>query len=190
MDRFHGGTTLKNSFALLALSVGLFSAAQAKASTIDTFTLTGDGNVFSFSLISPSTPSSCHSFGDVCYTGISVTDNGHSQTDTIEFTHDDDIDIFNSHGQSILELSLNNHQPNFFTDNHGVVTFIGGTFGFSGDDNGYGNWDYFGKYDCENSANYTLVLDPPSQVPEPSSLILMSSGLLAAAGALRSRMKK
>jgi PEP-CTERM motif len=182
----------KYSFALLALSVGLFSATQAKASTLDTFSLTGDGNVFTFSLLSPSTPSSCHGFGDVCYTGVTVLDNGHSQTDTIEFTNDDDINIYNSHGQAVVELSLNNHQPDFFTDNHGVVTFIGGTFHLSGDDNGFGGWDYNGKFDCDNSSNYTLVLDPPttSPVPEPSSLALMSSGLLAAAGALRSRMKK
>jgi hypothetical protein len=182
----------KSAFALLAaLSVGLFSAHQAKASTLDTFTLTGDGNVFTFSLTSPSTPSSCDGPGDFCYSGIAIIDYGHSQTDTIEFTANDGIDIFNSLDQSILELSLNNFQPDFFTANQGVVTFIGGTFDLGGYDNGYGTWNYFGKSDCGNSASYALYVDPPvtSPAPEPSSLVLMSSGMLAAAGAVRRRMK-
>jgi hypothetical protein len=188
----------KSSLALVALTVGIFSASQAKASTLDTFQLTGDGNVFHFSLISPSDPTdgfSCpgHSFSDFCYTGISVTDNGHTQTDTIEFSKDGDIDIFNNHGQSVLELSLNNHQPLFFTESkNGVVTFLDGTFHFSGDDNGYGRDDFDKGYDCDHDASYTLVLDPPATtpVPEPSSLALMSTGLFAAAGAVRHRMKK
>lgn len=187
----------KSSLALLALTVGLFSASQAKASTLDTFQLTGDGNVFTFSLIAPSTPAtgfSCPAFGfgNFCYSGIAVMDNGHSQTDTIEFSSDGDLDIYNSHGSQILDLALNSHQNLFFTDNHGVVTFLDGTYKLSGDDNGYGNDDYSKGYDCDNNSNYTLVLDPPSTtpVPEPSSLALMSSGLLAAAGAVRRRMKK
>jgi hypothetical protein len=190
-EQIPGGTILKSSFALLALSVGLFSASQAKASTVDTFTLTGDGNAFSFSLTSPSSPSPCDGPGDFCYTGIDVIDNGHSQTDTIEFTANDGIDLFNSQDQSILELSLNNKQPYFFTANQGVVAFIGGTFYLGGDDNGYGNWDYNGKSDCDNSASYNLYIDPPvtSPVPEPSSLTLVSSGLLTAAGAVCRRLR-
>jgi hypothetical protein len=181
---------MKLSLALLALSAGLFSAAQAKADTLDTFALTGDGNTFTFSLTSPSSPAPC-GFG-ICYSGISVVDNGHTQIDTVEFTGNDGIDIFNNHGQSILELSLNNHQPDFLKDSKGLVTFIGGTYALRGDDHGFGSWDYNGKVDCETSAKYSLVLDPPSTspVPEPSSLAFMSTGLLAAAGAVRSRMKK
>ena len=101
---------------------------------------------------------------------VTVLDNGHSQADTIEFTHDDGISIFNSHGQTILELSLNTPQPDFFTNNGGVFTFIGGTFHLGGVDNGYANWDYNGKMDCDNYANYTLVLDPPQPHRCPSPL--------------------
>lgn len=178
----------KSAFALLAaLLAGLLSVHQAKASTLDTFALTGDGNVFTFSLTSPSTAPSCDGSGDFCYTGIAVLDNGNSQADTIEFTDADGLDIFNNQGQSILELSLNYQQSDFFTDNYGVMTFIGGTFYLGGDDNGYGNGDYSGKSDTGNSASYSLYIDPPvtSPVPEPSSLLLMSSGLLAAAGTVR-----
>jgi PEP-CTERM motif len=188
----------KASLALIALTVGLFSASQAKASTLDSFVLTGDGNTFTFSLISPSNPAdgySCpgHSFSNFCYGGVSVTDNGHAQTDTVEFSSDGDINIFNSHGQSVLELTLNSHQSLFYTENKsGIVTFLDGTFHLSGNDNGFGNDDWNSRYDCDHDSAYTLVLDPPttSPVPEPSSLALMSSGVLAAAGAVRRRLKK
>jgi hypothetical protein len=189
----------KISLALIALSVGLFSASQAKASTLDTFSLTGDGNTFTFSLLSPSTPNAtsfnCPAFsssGDFCYTGISVTDNGKSQSDTIEFTSKGGLDIFNKNGQEIVELTLDK-PPVEFTDNKNSVSFIGGTYLLGGDDNGYGQYDYNYKSDCGNNYDgYTLVIDPPttSPVPEPSSLVLMSSGLLAAAGAVRRRFKK
>lgn len=192
----------KSSLALLALTVGLFSAPQAKASTLDTFVLTGDGNTFSFSLTSPSTPNrtgfSCPDYnfgGDFCYTGIAVTDNGHTQNDTIEFTSNDELEIFNSSGHSIVDLTLNNHQSDYFSENkNGLVSFLGGTYLLGGDDNGYGSYDWNSRSDCGNNSGYTLVIDPPAPsttpVPEPSSLVLMSSGLFAAAGAIRRRMKK
>jgi PEP-CTERM motif len=191
----------KYSLALIALSVGLFSASQAKASTLDTFVLTGDGNTFSFSLTSPSNPShtgfSCPGDSGVCYSGISVTDNGHMQNDTIEFTSNDGIEIYNGSGHEVLDLSLDNHQKDFFseTTSHGVTTvsFLGGNYLLGGDDNGYGDYDWNSKSDCGNNYDgYTLSIDPPttSPVPEPSSLVLMSSGLLAAAGAVRRRFKK
>jgi hypothetical protein len=184
----------KTSLALIALSVGLFSASQAKASTSDLFTLTGDGNIFTFSLTSPSTPSSCQHAGDVCYT-TTVLDHGtNSQTDTIEFTSNDGLDIYDSKG-NIVDLNLNNKQPDFFSDSHGVVTIDTGKYDFTGDDNGWGGYDWSNIYRCGNGDNggYTLnITDPPpaSPVPEPSSLVLMSSGLLAAAGAVRRRFKK
>jgi hypothetical protein len=194
-----GGFTLhKISLALIALSVGLFSASQAKASTTDTFSLTGDGNTFTFSLLSPSTPSAtnhnCPAGGnsDFCYSGISVLDNGHSQSDTIEFTSTGGLDIFNNYGQSIVELTLD-HPPLEFTDTQNSVSFIGGNYLLGGDDNGYGDYNWNSKSDCGNNYDgYSLSIDPPttSPVPEPSSLALMSSGLLAAAGAVRRRMKK
>jgi hypothetical protein len=191
----------KYSLALIAISVGLFSASQAKASTLDTFVLTGDGNTFSFSLTSPSNPShtggNCPGNSGVCYSGISVTDNGHTQTDTIEFTNNDGIEIYNNHGSEIVDLSLDNKQKDFFseTTSHGVTTvsFLGGNYLLGGDDNGYGDYDWNSKSDCGNNYDgYTLSIDPPttSPVPEPSSLVLMSSGLLAAAGAVRRRFKK
>lgn len=191
----------KYSLALLALSVGLFSASQAKASTLDTFVLTGDGNTFSFSLTSPSSPShtgfSCPGFSGVCYSSVAVLDNGHSQNDTIEFTSNDGLEIFNSHGNEIVDLSLDNHQSDFFseTTHSGVTTvsFIGGTYFLDGDDNGFGDYDWNSKSDCGNNYDgYKLVIDPPttSPVPEPSSLAMMSTGLLTAAGAIRRRMKK
>jgi hypothetical protein len=188
----------KHSLALIALTVGLFSASQAKASTLDTFVLTGDGNTFSFSLMSPSSASHtgflCPGFSGVCYSGVAVVDNGHSQTDTIEFTADDGLEIFNSHGNEIVDLSLDHHQPDFYsstTHNYlTTVSFIGGTYLLGGDDNGYGNYDWDSRYDCDHDAGYTLVIDPPAAVPEPSSLAFMSTGLLAAAGAVRRRMKK
>jgi PEP-CTERM motif len=191
----------KYSLALIALSVGLFSASQAKASTLDTFVLTGDGNTFSFSLTSPSSPShtgfSCPGDSGVCYSSIAVTDNGHIQNDTIEFTSNDGIEIFNSSNHEIVDLSLDKKQSDFFseTTSHGVtsVSFIGGNYLLGGDDNGYGDYDWNSRSDCGNNYDgYTLSIDPPttSPVPEPSSLVLMSSGLLAAAGAVRRRFKK
>ena len=193
----------KTSLALLALTVGLFSASQAKASTLDTFVLTGDGNTFSFSLTSPSNASNfglaCPGHSGVCFPGVSVTADGHSQTDTIEFTANDGLEIFNSFGLGIVSLGLDffvpwtlNQQSDYYSDtvHNGVasVSFYGGTYYFTGNDNGYGN--YSGGFDINGFQPYKLVIDPPAPVPEPSSLALMSSGLLAAAGAVRRRMKK
>jgi hypothetical protein len=194
----------KYSLALIALTVGLFSASQAKASTLDTFVLTGDGNTFSFSLTSPSNPShtggSCPGNSGVCYSGIAVLDNGHSQTDTIEFTANDGLEIFNSSNHEVVDLSLNHNQSDFFSESTvwswstfsfiTTVSFDGGTYQLGGGDNGYGNFDWNSRYDCDHDAGYTLVIDPPAAVPEPSSLAFMSTGLLAAAGAVRRRMKK
>jgi hypothetical protein len=187
----------KYSAALIALSVGLFSASQAKASTLDTFSLTGNGDTFAFSLLSPSNPATGNSCpnngsGDFCYTGISVSDNGNNQTDTIEFTASGGLDIFDHHGNSIIDLSLKNNQALYFTEigNPPTVTFKGGTFSLSNvskGDGGEGD-DYCDE--CNRDPNYSLVIDPPSAVPEPSSLALMSTGLFAAAGAVRRRMKK
>jgi hypothetical protein len=190
----------KTSLALIALSVGLFSASQAKASTTDTFTLKGDGNDFQFSLTLPATPSpatghSCPVFssgGDFCYTGVSVTDNnGPSKSDTIEFTNNGGLDIFDKNG-AVVELTLD-HPPLYFSGTGSSASFIGGTYALGGADNGKGEdgWDYWSN--CGNNYDgYSLNIDPPSTspVPEPSSLALMSSGLLAAAGAVRRRMKK
>jgi hypothetical protein len=190
-----GGLTLrKYSVALIALSVGLFSASQAKASTLDTFSLTGNQTTYAFSLPSSSTPATgnaCpdNSFGDFCFTGITVNGN---QTDTIEFTGSGGLDIFDHHGNSIIDLSLNNTHPpqSYFTETFPpfTVTFTGGTYTLSKGGDGYEEDDYCD--DCNRNSTYTLVIDPPSAVPEPSSLALMSTGLFAAAGAVRRRMKK
>ena len=189
----------KPSLALIALTVGLFSASQAKAST-DTFTLTGDGNTFSFSL-TPSNATPC-GIGAVCYLNVPVTANTtHSQTDTIEFTANDGLEIFaSSNPNKIVTLGLDTFVPftftpqsDFYSDTISMgtasVSFDPGTYYLFGYDNGHGN--YGGGYDLNPNQSYTLTItDPPPAVPEPSSLALMSTGLLAAAGAVRRRMKK
>lgn len=178
----------RTSLGLLALTVGLFSASQAKASTIDTFQLTGNGSNYLFSLTASSAPStSCPVTGDFCYKGIIVNGN---QTDTIEFTSSGELEIFDHNGHSIIDLSLKNNQSLYFTEtaHPGTVTFKVGTFNLKVDGNGNDRDEECD--DCNRDPNYTLTItDPPAPVPEPSSLALISSGMLAAAGAVRRRMK-
>ena len=175
----------KHSLALIALSVGLFSASQAKASTIDAFSLTNNGHQVQFSLTPSTFSTSCHDTGDFCYTGISVTDDGGTQTDaTVEFTGSGGLDILNSTDQTIIDFDLKNNQPLYFTQTGTppAVTFdTVDTFSLKRDGGIVGG---------DQDPNYTLTISDPPQVPEPSSLALMSTGLLAAAGAVRRRMKK
>ena len=178
--------------SLAVLSASLLSAVHAKAATMDLFTLTYNSNTFSFTLPDSPTPTStgndcidvAGSNADFCINPVAVTINSsHYSTDSVEFFTSSvfgGLEIFND-----SHISLANADAiQVFSGMVSTPKFTLGTYALARNDSSC--YD-----DCNHSANLVISQVPPdtSPVPEPSSLVMMSSGLLAAAGAARRKFK-
>lgn len=171
--------------SLVALSATLFANSSAKANTIDTLFLTGGSNSYTFDLPETGTPSGIKNAcpektsGDFCYNSVKIDDNGVKFFGTIEFftaAKGGGLEIFDSSHHSLLDLD----GAQLFTGSLSSPTLVGGLYDLT-----------LEGEDCDDrKVAYHLNLDPPSPVPEPSSLALLSSGILGAAGVVRRRLKQ
>ena len=181
--------------SLAVLSASLLSTVHAKAATMDLFTLTNNSSTYSFSLPASPTPTftgnGCidkqGSGNDFCVDPTAVTVNGtvHSGYSVEFFTSSADggLEIFNSSDHTILNF----YGSQIFSGMVSAPHFTLGTYNFT-----FNNSNENCDEDCDNqSAKLVISQISPSTspVPEPSSLVMMSSGLLAAAGAVRRKFK-
>ena len=167
-------------FAGLLLLAASTVPLAARADTLDLFTLTGNGTTSTWTL--PSAPDFTLRDGLGPFYAlfpITLTTNGVSTNTTVLF-EDDNIVTFAINGMQFINMPFVMNNPTFVSDNGTVSTYTA-TFDlgtFSG-----GTYTYPAGY-----VPYTLTIEPDisaAAAPEPSSLILLATGLLAAAFTLR-----
>ncbi|HEY6413048.1 MAG TPA: PEP-CTERM sorting domain-containing protein [Edaphobacter sp.] len=147
-------------------------AATATVAKADTFKLTGEGNVFTFSLdASPSVIEIPFGFE----VNVTVTENGVSQSGST-------LTFFDTAFSGGLEIQPNANTLVFDSDQlysgtNGSPTFLIGSFKLTDDIDG-------SKYKLVIKADTTSA----SPVPEPSSLGLFTTGALVFAGAVRRKL--
>jgi hypothetical protein len=158
---------------LLCLAVILIASWSAKADTLD-FTLSGDGDTFTFSL--PSNPSPDSSISGTSFTLMNIPI---TQDSMIDFTAD--ITFSNgSHGGGLefplpsptpLPINLDLTGPQLYTGSETSPIFSPTVTPFTlsvpkGDD------------------IFTLDITDASAIPEPSTVAMLATGLLALTGRL------
>src|ERR1700679_4309535 len=156
--------------AALLVALDTTASVAAKADTLD-FSITGHGTDITFSLPSSPTPSSfSFSNGDFEIANVVLDVNGTDQTDNLFFflggsfgggAATSPSSLFDLFGAQLFTGSLND--PTFKTGDFSMTTEAG----FEGFCNQSG-------YDLDITKQ-----GPPSMAPEPSSVLLLATGVLA-----------
>jgi hypothetical protein len=154
------------TFVLGAIAAS--ATLAAKAETLD-FTITGPGTYITFDLASSPTVSSFDPGGDFQINNVSVDLNGHHETTNIDF--------YASYVDGGLASSLFDlFGPQLFTGSLHHPTFLTGDFILTSPSDSYSYCDH-GDYDL-------TICDPGTvTTPEPSSVLLLATGILALVGA-------
>lgn len=155
--------------SLLLVALATTASVAAKADTLD-FSITGHGTDITFSLPSSPTPSSVSLFnGDFELSNIVLDVNGTDHTENLFFYLGGLFGGGAATSSSLLDL----YGPQLFTGSLFDPTFKTGDFTVTTSP-GFEGW-------CDQG-NYNLDITdqgPPSMTPEPSSVMLLATGVLA-----------
>jgi hypothetical protein len=172
---------MKLTTLLLVTAFSCSTAAVSFASPIDNFKLSDGTNAITFSL--PSSPTPDQSFDLLLFTvnNVAVDVNGTPANYFISFFPEsnfgglcittDDTTCF---GDGSI---LNQTDPQLYTGSEAIPTFSLGTFSLT--NTGVNTF----------SSNFTLdITSSETPIPEPSSLLMLSTGVLGLAGAIRRKL--
>jgi hypothetical protein len=166
---------MRLSFALPGLLAACLMSAAARADTVDNFVLTGNGQTETWSLPSPD-PYAIQPHLELIFFQTTVTTNGVPATEDVDFYEAGvGLTVNGLYGPPVVSFSGG---PAGYVD----VTFRTGTFALVG----YS----VGAIGSGVPIDYSLTITPATTAtPEPSSLVLLATGVLGLGPVLRRRLR-